>query len=519
MSIISHLDMAQCLQLYREVLGDKDAETCKELCRCDLFFLATQACRRKDMLHPWIFERCREVEARPNGMLDLWAREHYKSTIVTFLLTIQDILNDPEVTFGIFSINRPSAKKFMSQIKNELADNEFLKALFPEVLYWAPEKEAPVWSLDNGITVKRQGNPKEPTVSAHGLVEGMPTGAHFKIRVYDDIIDEDNVRNPEMIQKAIKSWELSLNLGSTGTVQRYGEVNIERYVGTRYHFNDPYKTIMDRQAAIPRLHPGTIDGKVEGEPVLWTPDIMTKKRRTMGSYTFACQILQDPKADETQGFKSEWLRYYTPKRLDGLNLYLLCDPAGEKKKDNDYTVMMVIGLGSDENYYLIDGLRDRLNLTERTKKLLHFHRKYRPAKTGYEKYGKDSDIEHIKEEMERQNYRFEIIALGGAMPKLDRIRRLIPLFEFGRFYLPEYSHFVDYENKEHDLVNEFINEEYDAFPVAIHDDMFDCMARIVDPALKAEFPEITNPMLMADDLQHERSQTYDPFTYLSGGGL
>ena len=91
-----------------------------------------------------------------------------------------------------------------------------------------------------------------------------------------------------------------------------------------------------------------------------------------------------------------------------MNIYLLVDPANEKKKTSDYTVMEVIGLAPDNNYYLIDAIRDRLNLTERTEKLFQFHRKYRPLKTGYEKYGMQSDIEHMKYVMEQKNYRFDI---------------------------------------------------------------------------------------------------------------
>jgi hypothetical protein len=56
-----------------------------------------------DLNRDWYFARCREVQAAPNGYLDLWGREHGKSSLITFGLTIQDILNDPEITVGIFS--------------------------------------------------------------------------------------------------------------------------------------------------------------------------------------------------------------------------------------------------------------------------------------------------------------------------------------------------------------------------------------------------------------------------------
>ena len=75
------------------------------------------------------------------------------------------------------------------------------------------------------------------------------------------------------------------------------------------------------------------------------------------------------------------------------------------------------------------------------------------------------------------------------MPKEDRIRRLVPLYEQGRVFRPYRCIFVDYEGRAHDLTREFIDQEYLAFPVSHHDDMLDCEARIVDPDLGARFPD------------------------------
>jgi hypothetical protein len=47
-------------------------------------------------------------------------------------------------------------------------------------------------------------------------------------------------------------------------------------------------------------------------------------------------MLQDPKADETQGFKEEWLKHAGANPF-GLNVFIVIDPASAKKKDSDYT--------------------------------------------------------------------------------------------------------------------------------------------------------------------------------------
>lgn len=452
-----------------------------ELGKEDLFFLLAQLLRRPDIGHPWIYERCREVEAEPDGFLDLWSREHYKSTIITFGLTIQDILRDPEITVGLFSHTRPIAKGFLKQIKIELEANETIKALYPDVLWQDPKKDSPKWSEDEGIIVRRKTNPKESTVEAWGLVDGQPTSKHFRLRVYDDVVVRESVTTPEMIEKTTTAIEQSYNLGAEG--------GAERGAGTRWHFNDTYRTVLERGTLKARVYDGTVDncGDIK-RPVLLSPEAMAKKRRDMGPYTFACQILQNPKADATHGFKREWLQHWTPDKGAGLNKYILRDAANSKKESADFTVDWVLGLGEDENIYVLAVYRDRLNLTERAARLFDLHRKWKPLDVRYEEYGLQGDIEHIQSEMDRQKYRFKITKVGGRVRKEERIKRLIPFFENHRIILPHQFHITTADHETKDMIHEFVENEYMAFPVPVHDDMLDSLARIAEPDLTLKWP-------------------------------
>jgi len=736
MSIASANTREQAKVLYAEIIAAEDQKAIKDLCLTDLFFLLTVGCKRQDADHDWIYDRCREVEANPDGHLDLWSREFFKSSIITFGKTLQDILNNPNITVGIFSHTRPIAKAFLAQLKREMEINTFLQGLFPEILYKEPKSQAPKWSLDSGIVVKRDSNKKECTIEAWGLVDGSPTSKHFDLLVYDDVVTKASVNTPEQIAKTTEAWELSLNLGAQGGKRRYigtryhaclpsstkimngdwshkdikdvkiGDfvigwelrngsrylvktkvLNIGMYknqdvfnykldngetitctpthkwwrgprgggleyanIGLNYHdmksirklttlFNkvesqdagylsgfydadgtfrknthhksgsihyvqsmhydgifikeiesrltklgfeysktwrkdanpkhkdvccinicggwrarykflreldpikskqihdslfsqlhtkkvnllsktkgncdvfwietetgnyiangycsknsDTYKTMIDRGSVVPRIYPARVGGKIDGKAVFMSEELLQEKRRDMGPFTFSAQMLQNPTADKAMGFKKEWLKFYQTKpTLDEMNIYILVDPASTKKKTSDYTVMEVIGLAPDQNYYLIDAIRDRLSLTERAAKLFEFHRKYRPLKVGYEKYGMQADIEHCKYEMEHQNYRFSITELGGKVGKVDRILCLVPPFEQGRMWMPKTLPVINYEGKHLDYVEMFINDEYDAFPVPMHDDMLDCRARIMDPGLGAQFPEEKKP--------------------------
>lgn len=473
---------------------DEKIETIRYLARTDLFFLLWMLLGRKDIFHPWLFNRCREVQNNPDNHLDLWARGHYKSTIITFAKTIQDILathgDNPtdnsygdEPSFGIFSHTRPIAKAFLAQIKREFEQNEILKECFCDIIWENPYRDSPKWSEDDGLILKRQTNRKEATIEAWGVVDGQPTSKHFNIMIYDDITTHESVRSPLMMEKTLDSFRMSLNLGATDKKIRM--------IGTRYHMNDLYKYVMDEAICNSRIYPATINGMADGEPVFFTREKLEEKRRQMGVYIFSTQMLQNPISDDKNVFLREWLRFYQSYNPEILNKYIIVDAANEKKKTSDYTAMVVIGLGADLNYYLLDVIRDRLSLVERKKALFNLHRIHKPIAVGYEKYGIQVDITYMKECMDRETYHFDILELGGNMPKKDRISRLLPIYQAHRFYLPEEINRVNYEAKSQNLVDIFLREEYDSFPLSVHDDVFDAMARILDDDLHAEFPRET----------------------------
>lgn len=497
------LQLEQCVKLWGliEARGTKNNEfvaTVRSLVLADLFYLLVRVCGRKDMLHPWVYARCREVEANPDEHIDLWSREHFKSSIITFGLTISDILRDPDVTFGIFSHTRPIAKAFLRQIMREFEGNTTLHQTFPDVLYGKDLKASPKWSEDDGIIVKRKSNPKEATIEAWGLVDGQPTSKHYKKLLYDDVVVKDSVTTPEMIEKTMISLEQSYSLGVTPGGKR-------RFAGTRWHFNDAYSTVIKRGTAKLRFHPGREGGFPDGRSVYWPEQTHIDKRRDMGEYTYSAQILLNPKADSLQGFKRDWLRFFkNAPPLSRTNNYVLVDAASSKKRGSDYTAIWLVQLGYDGNYYCTPVVRDRLNLTERADRVFKAKRDYQPMQIRYEKYGLMADIEHMQARMEKEHYRFEIIEVGGITSKSDRIKRLTPLFEQHRIYLPQTHHVTDWQANVRDLTYDFVEEEYAAFPVGLHDDLLDSLARICEPDLQLVWPK-------------EEKPEYEPVPVYAGG--
>lgn len=484
---------------------------CRELDAEDLYFLLTRTLNREDCRKAWYFARCREVQANPFGYVDVWFREGGKSTVHR-ALTIQLFIRFPEWTHCILGKKLGIAQDHVTQIMRELETNAKLKNLHPDVFWQDPKKQSPKWSERDGIINIRKGNPPEATLEAHGIIEGLPTGPHFDDLYYDDIMTADEQDSPEMIKKIIERRRMSSNISK--------EFGSKRYVGTFYNYADPHVDLINSGAAKPRIYSATKTGTVDGAPVLWTREVLAQKIREQGgagSYTTACQLFCKPTMDEHREFRAEMLRYWPANHYNNMNLYILCDPANEKKTWSDYTVFIVIGLGRDRNYYVIKIIRDKLGLTERANVLFKLHQDYRPRRVGYEKYGMQSDIQHFESRMSRDNYRFSITALHGGLSKNDRIRQLLPVFNDGRMWLPETCIHTNYLGVMENVTQVFVDEEYLPFPFGVHDDIFDCLQRILDPELSAIFPSGDPGETFHDNTKRVQEQPYDPYSALRAG--
>jgi hypothetical protein len=405
----------------------------------DRYFLFTAILGRHDGFHPWLYDRCREVELEPDGFLDLWSRDHRKSSLITFSGCIQEILSDPDITIGIFSHTQKIAKEFVKWIRREFEANSKLRRLYPDVCWLKPASEAPVWT-ENAFTVRRRGNSKEATLEGWGLVDGQPTGKHFRLIVYDDVVTKDNVANADQIKKTTESWELSDNLGADDARKWH--------IGTRYSFADSYSEIINKGVVTVRKYPATDNGRIDGKPVFLDPEVWEKKKKAQTS-TLAAQMLQNPLSGKERTFDPTWFKRWEV-RPAAVNVYIMADPSRGRTATSDRTAMPVIAIDTKGKKYLVDGFCHRMTLSQRWDNLKHLHKKWAGMpgvgilKVGYERFGQQSDDEYFTERMRNDNYFFNIEELAwpreGGASKEHRVERLQPDVQFGTFYFPAFVH-------------------------------------------------------------------------------
>lgn len=325
-------------------------------------------------------------------------------------------------------------------------------------------------------------------------VGGSATGRGAHLLLIDDPVKDREEADSDRMRQNLKDWYTSV---AYTRLMPGGAIVV---IQTRWHEDDLSGWLLKDHAhenwEVLNLPAWDCDDNPTEAlwPEAYPIDRLRQIKATLPPRDWQALYMQRPRAGTGADFKRGWLNHYTQVQPSTMFKIILVDPSsGERSKvkgatDADYTSMWVVGLGSDENYYILDMVRDRLNLTERTEMLFRLHRKWKPGQVRYERYGMMSDVQHIKAEMNRRSYRFSITEVGGQTKKEERIRRLVPLFQQGRVWLPESLNYTQGDGKQRDLVHDFIEDEYLAFPVGRHDDMLDALSRIAEPLLDTPWP-------------------------------
>ena len=375
----SNIHKAQYRYDYVELQNKIDAgeldkrSTYRYLILNDLFFIVLFVMEIEKANHPFVVRMCNMVQNGPSSnTLDIWARAHYKSTIITIAETIQYQLKHPDHCTGIFAYSRPAAKKFLRGIKVLFESSDLLKWCFPDVLYAKPESESPKWSEDDGLVLRRAGSSRgESSVEAWGLTEGMPTGRHFERCVFDDLETEDIRESPDMLNKVYSKFEMAGNLGT------FSDSDVTRVIGTYYSHFGPNIKIRDKKYPDGsniyklRLIPGSDNGTRSGNPVLM--DLGSWKKEKTGQH-FNSQQLCDPTPSSDIRLSADYLKPIEPQFIPrNIHKFMVLDQAGgdeTDKQSKDLWSFGVLGIEpvlddiGQSNVYLLDIEADKMSHSE-----------------------------------------------------------------------------------------------------------------------------------------------------------
>ncbi len=311
--------------------------------------------------HPFLKRMCEQVESEGLDLtLDIWAREHFKTTILTKADIIRAHILNPDERIAIMCYNRDYASAILKSIKRTYETSTYLHENYPDLFNiesMSKSNKGVQWNAYR-LDLPREGSFNEGSLEAWGLTEGMPVGRHFTRIKYDDIETLDLVRNPDQIPKLIESFNMSINLGAEG--------GTHSICGTFYRHNGLLTYIRDKKDPETgeflyktRIVPATEDGSYFGEPVFISKSRMRILRSDKAS--FATQQLCNPTPQEDRKLKEEDLQIINkadiPKEV---MKFMLVDPASFHAGGDSWAVLVVaveplIEDAGSSNIFVMDG--------------------------------------------------------------------------------------------------------------------------------------------------------------------
>lgn len=340
--------------------------------------------------------------------LALLPRDHAKSTIIAYRAA-WEIVKDPTIRILYISSTANLAEKQLGLIKQILSSST-VRRYWPDLVNEEEGKRAK-WtgseiSVDHPKRVEE--GIRDPTVFTGGLTTSL-TGMHCDIAILDDVVVQENAYTEEGREKVKSQYSLLASI--EGASAR------EWVVGTRYHPLDLYgdlvameeeefdeegnvvgtrpvyevfqKTVEEHgQFLWPRQQRST-DGKWFG----FDNGILAKKKaQYLDKTQFYAQYYNDPNRYEAALITPDKFQYFERhhvKRLENgkwsvrnkpVNVAAAMDFAFSKGTKSDYTAIVVVGVDTDGNYYILDADRfktDRIDEMYEHLRVMHLKWEFR----------------------------------------------------------------------------------------------------------------------------------------------
>ena len=248
---------------------------------------------------------------------------------------------------------------------------------------------------------------RDPSIFTAGLTTTI-TGLHCDIAVLDDVVVRENAYTEEGRERVRSQYSLLSSI--EGSDPR------EWVVGTRYHPKDLYNDLQGMQVddydkngeligsyslyeTFERQVEDQGDGtgeflwprqqRYDGKWFGFDASILAKKRaQYLDKLQFRAQYYNNPNDPDNAAINPEYFQYYEPKlltRSNGkwfygtkrLNVFAAVDFAFSLRKKADFTAVVVVGVDSDNTYYVLDIDRFKTDkISDYFDKILRMHQKW-----------------------------------------------------------------------------------------------------------------------------------------------
>lgn len=345
--------------------------------------------------------------ARTHQLL-LLPRDHMKSALVAYRVA-WELTKNPTLRVLYISSTSNLATKQLKFIKDIFTLPVYTQH-WPEMVN-KEEAKREKWT-EREISVdhpkRREESIRDPSIFTAGLTTNI-VGLHSDINVLDDVVVGNNAYMEETREKVLAQYNALSSISGTG-----GRTWV---VGTRYHPDDLYSELLNmeirqydsmgnslraenlfdfREWPVENIGDGTGEfiwprsQRADGQWFGFNSEILAIKRAEYrGNLThFRAQYYNDPHDVDSSPIKREYFQYYDPKYVaktnyqwnyknERLNVVASVDFAFSMGKKSDYTAIVVIGVDSHQNYYILEIDRFRTDqISEYFKRILKLHEKW-----------------------------------------------------------------------------------------------------------------------------------------------